>query len=105
MIGRMEQESREELEATLAARRELGPDHDEHLVAGFLERIEKEIDRRVDERVAARAPRRDRPLRREEIGIFVPIVIAAGIFGGPAGVFTALAALVIVFLVLTVSRR
>ena len=44
------------LEATIAARRELGPAHDDQLVAGFLDRIEKEIDRRVDERIALRGP-------------------------------------------------
>ena len=46
----------QELEATLAARKELGPAHDKELIAGFLDRIEQEIDARVDERVAARAP-------------------------------------------------
>src|SRR5437763_1266449 len=100
----MEDEARQELAATLEARRELGPEHDEHLIAGFLERMEKEIDRRVDEKLARRRPKGNRSLRREELGIFVPIVIAAGIFGGPAGVFMALAALVVVFLVLTASR-
>jgi hypothetical protein len=96
----MDEEAKKELEATLAARRELGPEHEDHLIAGFLERIEGEIDRRVAERLP-----KARPLDRRELGIAIPIVAVAGIFGGPAGVFTALAALVIVFLVLTVSRR
>ena len=58
---RVEPVARHELEATLAARQELGPAHDDQLVAGFLDRIEKEIDRRVDERVALRGADETRP--------------------------------------------
>jgi hypothetical protein len=36
----VESETRQEVAATLAARRELGPDHDDALIAGFLERVE-----------------------------------------------------------------
>ena len=100
----MEGEPQKELEATVAARKELGPEHEEHLIAGFLERIDKEIDRRVEERVA----RRHRPqlaLGKETVGIAVPVVAVAGIFGGPAGVFIALAALLVVFLVQTFQAR
>jgi hypothetical protein len=92
-----------ELEATLAARRELGPAHDAELVAGFLDRIEKEIDRRVDERVRELGPRRRRR-REEELGIFIPIFIIAGIFGGVVGIYAAAAALVVVFLVSELRR-
>jgi hypothetical protein len=46
-----------------------------------------------------------RPLGKEAVGIAVPIVAVAGIFGGPAGVFTALAAFVVIFLVLSLTRR
>jgi hypothetical protein len=52
----METEARQELEATLAARRELGAGHDDHLIEGFLQRMESEIDRRVDDRIATRGP-------------------------------------------------
>lgn len=92
-----------ELEATLAARRELGPAHDAELVAGFLDRIEKELDRRVDERVRELGPRRRRR-REEELGIFIPIFIIAGIFGGVVGIYAAAAALVVVFLVSELRR-
>jgi hypothetical protein len=99
----LEGDVQKELEATVAARRELGEEHDEHLIAGFLDRIDKEIDRRVEERVARRRPHA--PLNKEAIGISVPVVAVAGIFGGPAGVFIALAALALVFVVLSLSRR
>jgi hypothetical protein len=45
---------RHELDSALAARRELGADLEPQLVASFVDRIEKEIDRRVDERLATR---------------------------------------------------
>ena len=96
----------QKLKATVEARRELGPGHDEELIAGFLERIDKAIDRRVEERVARRSPRPpSRPFRKEELGIFVPIFIVAGIFGGPAGIFVVAAVLLVVFLVQTFAQR
>ena len=91
----MDSEARQELEATLAARRELGPAHDDELVAGFLDRIEKEIDRRVDDRLAHAR----RGGHRADLGIFIPLFIFAGIWGGAVGIAAAAAALVVVFLV------
>ena len=94
----------EELRAVVEARKELGPEHEEHLVAGFLDRMEKEIDRRVDERLAERRPRPSRKAREAELGIFVPIFIAAGIFGGGLGIAAAAAALVIMIVVSELRR-
>ncbi len=96
----MDSEARRELEATLAARQELGPAHDEHLVAGFLERIEQEIDRRVDEKLAHRRGGG----HRADLGIFIPLFIFAGIWGGAFGIAAAAAALVVVFLVSELRR-
>jgi hypothetical protein len=104
----VQHDARQELEATVAARRELGPEHDEHLIAGFLDRIEKEIDRRVDERLAAgrreRHPRRGGGPSAPEIGVFVPLFIIAGIFGGPAGIFAVAGVLAVVLLVQMLRR-
>jgi hypothetical protein len=102
----VETAARHELEATVAARRELGPEHDEQLIQGFLDRIETEIDRRVDERVRhARAGAGVGHFSPQELGVFVPIFIVAGIFGGPAGIFAVAGALVVVFLVQTFHGR
>jgi hypothetical protein len=94
--------AKRELEVTLAARKELGDGHDDQLVAGFLDRIEHEIDRRVDERVARSGPR---PRRRHSVinpanlAISIPIVAVAGGIGHLPGLIVAFAALVTVFLV------
>jgi hypothetical protein len=97
--------ARSELEATLAARQELGPGHDDALVAGFLDRIEHEIDRRVDarvaEQVAQQVQRRPRPsvLHPGNLALCIPIIAIAGGIGHTAGLVIAFAALAIVFLV------
>ena len=56
MTGVSEPTFEQELAATLAARKELGPAHDKELIAGFLDRIEHELDAHIDERIAARDP-------------------------------------------------
>src|SRR5437899_1559895 len=48
---------RDELEATVEARRELGREREADLVDSFLDRVERAIDARVDERLAERSPR------------------------------------------------
>ena len=45
---------REELEAAVAARKELGREREPEIVEAFLARVEKQIDARVDERLARR---------------------------------------------------
>jgi hypothetical protein len=101
----VETAAQSELAATVAARKELGPEHEEHLIAGFLERIETEIDRRVDERIGHRRQGTGGHFSPQELGVFVPIFIAAGIFGGPAGIFAVAAVLIVVFLVHTFHGR
>ncbi|HEX6700482.1 MAG TPA: hypothetical protein VF101_07100 [Gaiellaceae bacterium] len=53
---------RDELEAAVAARRELGSEREPELVESFLARIERQIDARVDEKLGRRgsAPARRR---------------------------------------------
>ena len=100
----VESQTRQELEATVAARRELGPAHDDELIAGFLDRIEKEIDKRVDRRLAERGPHRA-TVKPEQLGIAVPLIIVAGIFGGAWGIAAVAAALAIIFVTITASNR
>ena len=103
----MDPEVHTELEATLAARRELGSAHEEQLVAGFLDRIEKEIDRRVEERVRAVGPRKRRggsPLHPGNLALCIPIVAIAGGIGGLPGLIVAFLALAVVFAVSELRR-
>jgi hypothetical protein len=89
----------QELKAVVEARKELGPEHEEQLIAGFLEKIDKEIDRRVDERIRDLAPRKPRPssLHPGTLGVCIPIIAIAGGIGHTTGLIAAFVALALVF--------
>jgi hypothetical protein len=93
----VEHETQRELEATLAARRELGKEHEAELVESFLARIEKEIDRRVDERVARQTRTRHSSINPATLGVCIPIIAIAGGIGGVTGLAIVSIALVLVF--------
>jgi hypothetical protein len=105
-VPQVDTETRSELEATLAARQELGPAHDQELIEGFLDRIDREIDRRVDEKVVARMPqkRAASPLNPATLGVSIPIIAIAGGIGHVAGLIVAFLALVIVFTIAELRR-
>jgi hypothetical protein len=81
---------RDELEATLNARNELGAELEPQLIEGFLARLEKEIDVRVDARLERSERPRDRvshvPVALGSLGIGIPLTGAAGGTVGFAGV-------------------
>jgi hypothetical protein len=90
----------QELAATLAARKELGPAHEQELIAGFLQRVERELDAHIDDRIAARAPVKRRPsvVHPANLALCIPIIaVAGGVGGGLPGVIVAVIALVVVF--------
>ncbi|WP_031159527.1 hypothetical protein [Streptosporangium roseum] len=74
--------SDDELRAAVAARRELGPEYEDSLVEGFLEKMDQEIDRRVDDRIAARSGK-DAPAVRPSVdaGQRLALSIVSLIFG------------------------
>ncbi|MFI7698859.1 hypothetical protein [Nonomuraea sp. NPDC049480] len=47
----------DELKAAVSARRDLGPEFEDAIVESFLDKMGKEVDRRVDERLAQAAPK------------------------------------------------
>ena len=94
----------QELKAVIEARKELGPAHEKELIDGFLDRMGKEIDRRVDQKLAEQRRPRSRKSHEAELGIFVPLFIIAGIFGGVWALAATAAALVVVFLVSELRR-
>jgi hypothetical protein len=95
--GLVGQSLEQELRATVAARQELGPDLDDALVRSFIEKIEGEIDRRIQAGIEARQKalaKQGRPawsyvlsavVAVTSLGIAVPVTIFAS-QAGPAGV-------------------
>lgn len=90
---------RDELEAALGARQDLGPAYEPALVESFLDRLETSVEARVDARLAERAEQG--PAERAEaakrqfvlgivsLGTGIPITAVAGGTGEVAGVAVA----------------
>jgi anti-sigma-K factor RskA len=80
-----------EIRAAAAAHEELGPEYSDAVIASFLERVEEEIDARVDARMAE-ARRPEAPAGQESrralwrgiaIGIVIGLIVAVGVGGNP----------------------
>jgi hypothetical protein len=87
---------REELQAVVAARSELGPEYEPELVDSFLERVEQQVARRSSGVAPRRGHRTVTPLILGSLGLAIPLLGAAGKFGGLAGIALVCAAIVIV---------
>jgi hypothetical protein len=95
---------RDELQAAIEARRELGPAHEAEIIEGFLERIEKRMDKRIDERLE---PRDVAPRQREaaytvtfvSLGVAIPLLGIGGGIAGLSGIIAVCIALVLVNLI------
>lgn len=74
--------SNDDLRAAVAARRDLGPEYEDSLVEGFLDKMDQEIDRRVDDRIAARS-RKEAPAVRPSVdaGQRLALSIVSVVFG------------------------
>ena len=98
---------REELQAHVAARRELGPEYEPELVDSFLERIEGKLDRRSQ----GQAARSDRPhatitpLVLGSLALSIPLISVAGAQAGAFGVAMVCIAVVLVNLFVALTRR
>ena len=92
-----EHELRHELEATLEARRELGPRHEQELVDRFADKIEAEIEQRAGELARKRKPEGvNIPLALGSLGIAIPLLGIAGGTAGLAGIIAVCVAIVLV---------
>ncbi len=84
-----------DLTAAAHARRELGPEYEAALVESFLERLDKDIDERLNARAAsspgARRPSADAslPIALGSLGLGVPLSAIAGVNGGLGGLLVA----------------
>jgi hypothetical protein len=98
---------REELQAHVAARRELGPEYEPELVDSFLERIEK----RLEPRGHGKAARREQehhpitPLVLGSLALSIPLIAVAGSKAGAFGVAMVCVAIVLVNLFVALTRR
>ncbi len=89
-------ELRQDLQATLSARQELGAAYDPQLIDAFLRRLDQAIDARIDQRLAQRPPPpavRADPTRTLAValGLGIPLVAIAGGIAGAVGIVAVLA--------------
>jgi hypothetical protein len=97
-------ELRDELLAVTGARRELSADDEKYLVEQFLSRLERDIDQRIDARLAARPipPERSAPRAHPAaivpiaLGIAIPLSAIAAASAGLAGIALTWAAILVV---------
>jgi hypothetical protein len=89
---------RQEVEATLAARRELGPEMEPEIVDAFVERIERRLGNRGGDSERALQLKREhqKEMVLASMAISIPLLAIAAIFAGLAGVITVCAALVVI---------
>jgi Flp pilus assembly protein TadB len=94
---------KDELRATIAARKELGEDMEPALIDSFVERIEQRLAERSGE--SEKSLQRKREHQKEMVlgamGISVPLFALAAIFAGIAGVIVVCSALVLIAVVTT----
>jgi hypothetical protein len=101
----MEPDTRRELEAAVGARRELGREHEDELIDGFLERLDKRLVQQGAQREKALKQRRDyqKEMILGAMGVSIPLLVIAGIFGGVAGIALVCAALAVIAVVVSRS--
>ena len=90
----MSDELREEAEATLAARVEVGQELEPQLVDRFADRVEQEIDRRARELATQRRPTHNAPmipLALGSLGLAIPLIAIAKDSGAAAVIAVCLA--------------
>ena len=103
-------ELRKDLEATVEARRELGPEFEPELVASFLDRLEGDLNDRLktlSESRVSTAQRRDTglPLAVWSLALGIPISGVAGGTGDLPGLITAWAGIAIINIAHAWSNR
>ena len=96
---------REELEAAIEARKELGEELEPAIIDGFVERIERSLAERGTESERALKSRREhqKEMVLGAMGISVPLFIVAAIFTGLAGVIAVCAVLAVIAIATTRS--
>lgn len=96
---------KEELQAAIEARKELGEELEPAIIDGFVERIERRLDERGTGSERALKAKRDhqKEMVLGAMGISVPLFVVAAIFTGLPGVIAVCAALAVIAIVSTRS--
>ena len=97
---------RDELQAAIEARTELGSDLEPALIDAFVARIEQRLVERDEARERALEKRREhqKEVLLGALGIGVPLLVIAAVFTGLAGVIAVCVALVAIALLVTLQR-
>jgi hypothetical protein len=94
---------REEIASALEARREVGPEYEDAVVEAFVEKVERRLAERLDER-----PERIEPpalvVPLSSLGIAIPLLGIAGAKGGLAGIVAVCVAVVLVNVAYAAAR-
>ena len=94
----MDERVKDELEAAIEARRELGTELEPAVIDAFVERIEHRLVERDDQR--EQALRRKRNHQKEMVlgamGISIPLLAIGAVFAGLAGIIVVCAALAVI---------
>ena len=92
---------REEIEAAIEARKELGAELEPAVIDTFVERIEKSIVKRDDQREKALKRRRDhqKEMVLGAMALSIPLMAIAAIFTGLAGVIAVCVAIGVVAII------
>ena len=96
-----ERDTREELQAAIGARKELGAELEPAVIDSFVERIERLLSERNTAGEDALKRKRAHQRVLGAMGISVPLLAIAAIFTGLAGVIAVLAALAVIAVVST----
>ncbi|MFI6322245.1 hypothetical protein ACIBG8_32240 [Nonomuraea sp. NPDC050556] len=67
----------DELRAAVSARRDLGPEFEDAIVESFLDKMGKEVDRRVDERLATYNPKAAAKAAKSNEGMRLALAIVS----------------------------
>jgi hypothetical protein len=86
---------RDEVRASLEARRELGPEFDDELVEAFAKRIEQRLQG-PQRAPAVRSRDHETAIAIVSMGVAIPLIAIAGNFAGLAGIVAVCTALVLV---------
>ena len=97
---------RDELQAAIDARKELGEELEPAVIDSFVERIERRLTERADQSERALQKRREhqKEMILGSMAISIPLFALAAIFAGLAGVIVVCATLAVIAVVTAVQR-